>query len=176
MTSFLDKLNGKLNGGGHARPAMARLHEMRVAEPPKMDTRAPEEEIMENQKLEVDVYQTPVEVIIYAQAAGVYPNEFDLTLDEENDVLVIRGTRQRPDETHRPLPGKEADGKFLQQECIWEPFYRKIILPVEVDVVKAEAVFKKGVLVITLPVLKVSEGRKLTVQEQLSVPPPPPKQ
>jgi HSP20 family molecular chaperone IbpA len=176
MTSFLDKLNGKLNGrrpGGAVRP-MERL----VSKTASATGATPkkEEELQATQSLSVDVYQGPNEIILYALAAGVDPEAFDLTLDEENDVLTIRGSRKRIESEKQLAELKGGDGTFLQQECSWEPFYRKVILPASVDVVRAEALFRKGVLVITLPILKTRDGRKLKVVEMLSAPKEAPKQ
>ena len=169
MTSFFDKLNEKMNGkgrqftgsksGGKSTPDAA------PDEKKKAQTVAEE---IESEKLNVDVYQSTVEVVIYALAAGVDPDDFAVILDEENDMLTIKGTRKRPVKHKKEEAGKEIEGKYVQEECIWMPFSRKIILPLEVDVVKAEAIFKKGVLIITLPILNVTEGRKLRVMETLT--------
>jgi HSP20 family molecular chaperone IbpA len=167
MTSFFDKLNGKLNtavngksyaGNGAVKNAAADTTAVKAST--IIDEAA-------SQKLSVDVYQNPEEVIIYALAAGVDPGDFDVVIDEENDLITVRGERKRPARA-KAVAGKDDLGKFLQQECEWNSFIRKIILPTEVDIVKAEAVFKKGVLVITLPILNISEGRKLKVVETLT--------
>jgi HSP20 family molecular chaperone IbpA len=173
-TSFLDKLNGKLNGrrpGATVRPMEQLLNKAAAGAPAAKK----EEEVQTTQSLSVDVYQGPNEIILYALAAGVDPEAFDLTLDEENDVLTIRGSRKRTESEKQLAELKGGDGTFLQQECSWEPFYRKIILPAQVDVVKTEAVFRKGVLMVTLPILKSRDGRKLKVVEMLSAPKDAPK-
>jgi HSP20 family molecular chaperone IbpA len=172
MTSFFDKLTLKMNGGKAKAPATARSLDP-VAKfasshgKPNVAQPALEEELLNSQRLDVDVYQDPVKIVVYALAPGVDPDAFDVILDEENDLLSIRGVRKRP-EAAPPGGDHKDEGKFVQQECSWEPFFRKIVLPLEVDPVKAEAVFKKGVLIITLPILNVTEGRKLAVQEVLT--------
>lgn len=173
MTSFLDKLNGKLSGrrpGAAVRPIERILDTTKTngANTPAAPKKA--EDLAAFQSLSVDVYQGPDEIILYALAAGVDPEAFDLTLDEENDVLTVRGARKRSESEKQLAEMKAGDGKFLQQECSWEPFYRKIVLPAPVDVVRAEAIFKKGVLMVTLPILKSRDGRKLKVVEMLSAP------
>ena len=175
MTSFLEKLNEKLNGNGkgrhHVTPGAAFQKVLASApKPPSLS----DVETIEAARLNVDVYQSPKEVIIFALAAGVDPNDFEVLLDEENDMVTIRGTRKRPDDPNavKPSEQKEPEGKYIQQECAWDTFYRKIILPAEVDVVQAEAVFKKGVLRIHLPILATTGGRKLKVTEITATPSP----
>src|SRR3989344_3368187 len=97
MTSFFDKLSSKLSGGkGRGRAAdpmaffTAKPDPKAPPEPPP--TEAPsEEELLQSQRLDVDVFQDAGRIIIYALAAGVDPDDFDITLDEENDLLSIRG-------------------------------------------------------------------------------------
>lgn len=175
MTSFLEKLNEKLNGNGkgkhHFSPGAA--FQKVLADAPK---EAPTDvEAIEAARLNVDVYQNSKEILVYALAAGVGPEDFEVMLDEENDMLTIRGTRKRPDDPMavKASEQKEPDGKYVQEECAWDTFYRKIVLPAEVDVVKAEAIFKKGVLMVRLPILNLTGGRKLTVTEVTAAPPKP---
>jgi HSP20 family molecular chaperone IbpA len=53
------------------------------------------------------------------------------------------------------------DDKYLRQECQWGHFYRQIILPQEVNVNEIEAKFRKGVLVLHLPLLRLqTKGKK----------------
>lgn len=167
MTSFFDKLNSKLTAAVNGKPSAGKGTSKNGADDPPAAKAATIVDEAESQKLFVDVYQNPEEVIIYALAAGVDPGDFDVVIDEENDLITVRGERKRPMRA-KSVAGKDDLGKFIQQECEWNSFIRKIILPAEVDVVKAEAIFKKGVLVITLPILNISEGRKLKVVETLS--------
>ncbi|MEK7608592.1 MAG: Hsp20/alpha crystallin family protein [Patescibacteria group bacterium] len=156
MTSFLEKLNEKLGktvtqtakpeGGETAGPEVAR-----------------QEVFTKNTDLPADIYQNPTHIIVYIPAAGVHPQDFEVVLDEEHDLLTIRGLRTRPQD----VAGieKDEDGHFISQECKWDSLFRKIILPAEVDPSRVEAIFTKGVLVIKLPILKPGEGVKLRVKE-----------
>ncbi|MCK5357729.1 MAG: Hsp20 family protein, partial [Elusimicrobiales bacterium] len=48
--------------------------------------------------------------------------------------------------------------------CHWGPFYRQIILPQEVNVTEVEAKFKKGILILRLPLLRLQiNGKKKIV-------------
>jgi HSP20 family molecular chaperone IbpA len=173
MTTFLDKLNSKMR---RAAAETQQVPEEHIATTPtsavaaQRAEAAPIEDLSNHEPLNLDVFQAADGIVIFAQAGGVGPDDFDITLDEENDILTIRGVRKRP-ETATRTEGSgalAAEGKFILKEVSWAPFYRRLVLPTEVDIVKAEAVFKKGVLVITLPTLKITEGRKLKVVEVLS--------
>jgi HSP20 family molecular chaperone IbpA len=53
------------------------------------------------------------------------------------------------------------ENKYLRQECQWGHFYRQIILPQEVNVNEIEAKFRKGVLILHLPLLRLqTKGKK----------------
>lgn len=169
MTSFLDKINSKLNAGRPLKPVDNGILVAPGKMPPPGSPAAAvapmpsDEELANTQRLNIDVYQTPTAIIIYALIGGAGPEDIDITLDEENDLLTVHGKRKRP-EVEKPQDPKD-EGKFLLTENVWEPFYRKIVLPTEVDAVKAEALLKKGILTIRLPILKLGEGRKLSVIE-----------
>ncbi len=122
-----------------------------------------EEEESEEQKnseflqLEVDIYQTSSEIMIIAPIPGVDVKDIDISIENENDVVTIQGSREVPliDE------GKKENKTYLRQECQWGPFYRQIILPQEVNVSEVEAKFKKGILLLKLPLLRLqNKGKK----------------
>jgi len=79
--------------------------------------------------------------VVLAAIAGVQIKDVDISL--EKDMMVIKGNRQDPHEH----PGK----KYFYQECFWGPFSRKIILPENIDIDKADAQMDKGVLTIKIP-------------------------
>lgn len=182
MTSFLDKLNGRLgkeeNGAAAASPASS--GSAKPGEPSAKDhakgQNAPSvssDDFSRRGELPIDMYETPSQVVIFIPAAGVDPQSFDLTLDEEKDLLLVRASSAPPEEFIKaPSEGKEEDGRYVEQGCAWGPLFRKIILPGEVDSSRAEAILKKGVLTIRLPLMKAGEGVKLNVKEMLSSPPP----
>ncbi|OGY99534.1 MAG: hypothetical protein A2945_01600 [Candidatus Liptonbacteria bacterium RIFCSPLOWO2_01_FULL_52_25] len=171
MTSFFDKLTEKLNGKGKQAGGAAGGRRLLSDPAAEIQNEKEKESVaveLARERLDVDVYQSPSEVTIYALAAGVDLSKFDVILDEENDLLTIKGERKRPVRLKKGQTEKDLDGKYVTQECEWNSFVRKIILPMEVDIMKAEAVYKKGVLVVALPALKVAEGRHLKVTEALS--------
>jgi HSP20 family protein len=107
-------------------------------------------------QLTVDVYQTPNEVIIKSTIAGVKPDDIDITMS--NDMITIKGSRDKGEEI------KEED--YYYQECYWGPFSRSIILPVDVEVDKAKASMKNGILTIKLPKIEKVKTKKITISAE----------
>jgi len=84
----------------------------------------------------------------------------DISVENENDVVTIQGKRQMPNTVELGADEK----KYLRQECHWGPFYRQIILPQEVNVSEVKAKFKKGILILRLPLLRLqNSGKKIIV-------------
>lgn len=110
----------------------------------------------EEGQLSIDVYQNPKFIIIKSTIAGVKPDDIDISIN--NDMLTIRGKRE-----HKELI-KEED--YLYRECYWGSFSRSIILPVEVNAAKIEAVLENGVLTIKLPKAKTSKQISVKVREK----------
>ena len=100
------------------------------------------------------MYQTENEIVVCSAIAGVKAE--NLEIDIENDVVVIRGNREKPEE----IPPEN----YVCQECYFGPFSRSIILPEEVNAEKAEASMKEGILTIRLPKLSKQTKAKLTVK------------
>ena len=144
--SFLDKLKVKVEEGG------------------VMETQVQEEKKDKKSsgflQLDVDILQTTEAIIIIAPIPGVEVKGLDISVENENDVVTIQGKRQMPDSVE--LGGDEK--KYLRQECHWGPFYRQIILPQEVNVSEVKAKFKKGILILRLPLLRLqNSGKKIIV-------------
>ena len=92
-------------------------------------------------ELVVDVYETEADFVVLAAIAGIQIKDIDISL--EKDMMVIKGNRCDPQEH----PNK----KYFYQECYWGPFSRKIVLPENIDIDKADAQMDKGVLTIKIP-------------------------
>lgn len=107
-------------------------------------------------QLALDVYQTKDNLIIKSTMAGVKPEDLDITIAD--DQVVIKGERKQEQE----VVGED----YLLQECYWGSFYRAFDLPVEVDVDKAVADIKDGILTLTLPKASRSRARKVRVKQQ----------
>lgn len=105
----------------------------------------------------VDVVETEKELQVKAELPGL--SEKDIQVSLSPDALTLSGEK-KVEEEHR-------SGNVYRMERSYGTFRRTIGLPVDVDTEKAEAVFKNGVLTITLP--KVAAGkstRKIKVKTE----------
>ncbi|MBI2625400.1 MAG: Hsp20/alpha crystallin family protein [Candidatus Nealsonbacteria bacterium] len=109
-------------------------------------------------QLAIDVYETENEFIIRSAIAGIKTDDLDISI--ENGIVAIRGNRVRPD--------SENPAKYIYQECYWGPFSRQVMLPEEVDNLKAEASMKNGVFVLKIPKLKKKTTKKIVIKEEIS--------
>ena len=105
-------------------------------------------------QLTVDVYQTDGEIVIQSAIAGIKPEDLDISV--ENDVVAIRGKREKQVE--------EKGQNYFYQECYWGRFSREIILPAEVDNSKAKATMKNGILTIKIPKIEGEKKKKIEVK------------
>ncbi|PLX21213.1 hypothetical protein C0584_03295 [Candidatus Parcubacteria bacterium] len=105
-------------------------------------------------QLDVDIFQTKEEIFIIALIAGINIETLDISIENENDVLTLKGKRMLP-----MIEVDEEAKEYLRQECSWGSFYRQIILPQEVDVSRIDAKVKNGILVLKLPFLRLQKGK-----------------
>ncbi len=105
-------------------------------------------------QLAVDVLETQNAIIIRSAIAGVKAEDLDIHVT--SDLVTIRGARNRGREYH------DATTHF--EECFWGAFSRSIVLPHLVNPDDADAIFKDGVLTLTIP--KVRGEMRLNVREE----------
>lgn len=113
-------------------------------------------------QLDVDVFQSDRLIVVYAQSAGADMNDVHVSIEGDADIILIEGRRVRPE--YLVFPKKKVQGAFVAEECVWGDFYRRIILPESVDIEKAEAKIKNGVLILTLPLLKPDEKERVRLR------------
>lgn len=113
------------------------------------------EEAQEGQ-LTIDVYQTDTDIVIKSTMAGVEANDPNLDISITNDMVTIRGRRERDED----IPASS----YFYQECYWGPFSRSIILPTDIDSEKAEATMHSGILTIRLPKIEKEQTKKIKVK------------
>lgn len=104
-------------------------------------------------QLAIDVYETPIEVVIKSTIAGVKPEDLDVGIEE--NTINIRGSRHNEE--------KIKGENYFYQECYWGTFSRSIILPVEVDADKTQAALKDGILTIRLPKIVKEKEKKIRI-------------
>ena len=162
MASFFEKLKGTKQEVSVEEES---TEEKPIIEKPKARVKKAEKAKPNNQEkkelfesegqLAIDLYQTDSEVVIQAPIAGVKKEDLDIMI--ENDIIVIKGKREEPEETE--------EKKYFYQECYWGPFSRQVIMPVEGDPSRAEATMKSGILTIRIPRIEREKKRKLEIKE-----------
>ena len=117
-------------------------------------------------ELAVDVYQTEEFLVIQSAIAGVKPENLDISIEE--DRVLIKGIREKPDEdfdSSSPVKGETpGERNYFYQECYWGQFSKQIILPVETDPSRAQASMKEGILTIRIPKIERQKKRKIAVK------------
>ncbi len=99
----------------------------------------------------VDVEETDSEVIVRAEMPGLEKDEFSIELHDNR--LYIKGEKKQKSE--------DKKRNYHRVECSYGSFTRSVQLPSEVDVDKANAEYKHGVLNITLP--KSPDAKRKTI-------------
>jgi HSP20 family protein len=106
----------------------------------------------------VNVVEGDKEIKVSAELPGM--DEKDIEVSLTKNVLTIKGEKKEE---------KEDKGKnYYKMERSYGAFSRTIPLPVEIDIDKAKAQFKKGVLTITLPKSPkaIKETKKIPVKSE----------
>jgi HSP20 family protein len=109
-------------------------------------------------ELTIDAYETPEELVIQSPIAGITSKDVKISL--EDDMLVIRGKREKPETSEK---GKK---KYFYQECFWGKFEKRLILPEEVDINKAKANIKNGILTLRIPKKKKKGKKEVRIEIQ----------
>lgn len=105
-------------------------------------------------ELTVDMYHTPDAIIIKTMAAGVKPEDLDVSISR--DSVTVRG--------HREEAREVSDDDYFHRELYWGSFSRTIALPAEIDIENAEAAEKHGLVILTLPKINKERQTKLRVK------------
>jgi HSP20 family protein len=101
-----------------------------------------------------DILETAKAVEIHLDLPGIVPESIDVKLD--GNVLTVSAAR---------TPEKDVEGKgWLRQERTWGRFARSFTLPNTLDGTKPEAVYKHGVLTLTLPKREEVQPKSLKVK------------
>jgi HSP20 family protein len=100
----------------------------------------------------VDLYEEKDEIVAKVELPGLEKDDIEVNIS--NHLLTIKGEKKKEEEA------KEAN--YYCSERSYGSFSRTVDLPKEVQVDKAQASFKKGVLEIRLP--KSEEAKKKEIK------------
>jgi HSP20 family protein len=101
----------------------------------------------------VDIFETAAEIVVEAELPGVDPAQVAAFVDR--GALVIEGVKEED-----APPGRVA---FLCMERSFGPFRRVVPLLGAVDLARATAVCRAGVLRIRLPRIEDKRGRRIAI-------------
>jgi len=99
-----------------------------------------------------DIIDRDSEVVVRAELPGVDKKDLELSVTE--NAMTIKGTTRREE--------KEEKGDYYRSETTQGSFSRTLSLPSNVDGTKAKAVFRDGIVEVTLP--KVEKAKRLTLK------------
>jgi len=114
-------------------------------------------------QLDVDVFQTEHDIVIYAQIVSADMNDVNISIEGDANIVIIEGRRTQPESM--AFSKSNQPSVYFTEECVWGDFYRRIILPYSVEIEEAEAKIKNGVLIIILPLLKANEGEDVSLEQ-----------
>lgn len=102
----------------------------------------------------VDVVDREHEVVVRAEIPGV--DKRDLEISATGNTVTLRGTTSHE--------AKEEREDYYRSEISRGTFSRTVALPAEVDDSKAKAIFREGILELTLPKSERSKRRRIKVE------------
>jgi len=96
----------------------------------------------------LDFSETKDSFLMKMEVPGIAPKDINVSLQDH--VLTISGERKKEEE--------EKDERFYRLERSYGTFTRSIRLPMAVDEKKVNAVFKDGVLSVSIPKVEAGQG------------------
>ncbi|HHB75306.1 MAG TPA: Hsp20/alpha crystallin family protein [Desulfobulbus sp.] len=103
--------------------------------------------------LAAEVFDSQNKIVVRIEAPGMKRSDFDIEVVD--DILIIRGEKK--------IERESGKGRYHVVECAYGSFERAIALPAPVNMDKAKAKYRRGVLKIELPKQKKSQPRNLQI-------------
>lgn len=101
----------------------------------------------------VDVYEDADAIVIKTDLPGMSQDDIDIEMS--NDTLTIKGERKFDDEERRD--------KYVRIERQYGAFQRSFTIGVPVEPDKIKALYRNGILELTLPKAEATKPRKVQV-------------
>lgn len=102
----------------------------------------------------VDVYETPETIVLQAELPGLTREDIEIQVREH--TLTLKGERRFAKEVQ--------DENYLRIERAYGPFQRSFSLPTTVQQEKIRAVFRDGVLELTLPKSEGAKPKRISIE------------
>ena len=104
----------------------------------------------------VDIKETASEIVMVAELPGMTKN--DVRLSVRDNTLEISGEKKQSEES--------KDSTFHRVERVYGKFYRSFSLPTTIDAAKIKAVFKDGILTMTLPKMAQAKPKQIEIKAE----------
>jgi len=140
MQKYFSELEKSVFGGHFLRPSFWPFHEGGM-------------QLFSEHTPRVDVIDRDNEILVKAELPGVEKNDVDINLSDRN--LTIKAQRSKEE--------KEEKDNYYRREISSSSFSRSVMLPVAVNIEKAKASFKDGILEITLPKSEPTQRRNIEI-------------
>jgi len=102
----------------------------------------------------LDIYDSKDAVLVHVDIPGMRKEDIDVSV--HGKTLIIKGEKMQEREL--------KDEEFVRTERFYGTFNRAVTLPVVVDAGKVQAVYKNGVLELTLPKKEESKPKQIKVE------------
>jgi HSP20 family protein len=102
----------------------------------------------------MDISETKDNVVVKVEVPGMDQKDIEVSLQE--NLLTIKGEKKQEKE--------EKDERYHRIERSYGAFTRSARLPVGVDANKVSAVFKNGLLTVTLPKTPAAKGTTIPIK------------
>ncbi len=101
----------------------------------------------------IDIYDSKDNIVVKADLPGLKKDDIEVSI--QDNILTIKGEKKQEREV------KEED--YIRSERFYGSFHRSISLPSEVDSSKVKAVFKDGVLELTLSKKEEAKPKQIKI-------------
>ncbi len=107
----------------------------------------------------IDMKETKDNVEVKSSMPGVDPENIKISV---NDGFLTISAEMKNDKEEKS--DEKDESQYLIQEHNYSSYYREIELPADVNSEKAEAEYKNGILYLTLPKVKVTAPKMISVK------------
>lgn len=101
-----------------------------------------------------DLSETDDALVVELEIPGFDPTDVHVTLKDQ--MLTVRGDKK--------LETEHSGTRIVHRECLRGTFMRSVALPMSVDPARATALFRNGMLTITLKKAEEARGTTIPVQ------------
>ena len=101
-------------------------------------------------------YEKEGNYVLNAEIPGVNKDDISITID--NNVLTISGKKESKRE--------EEGASYYLQEAAFGAFSRSLRIPGEIEESKVQAVYKDGILTLTMPQKKSTQSKQIKIESK----------